>query len=217
VEGAELAAALGFDGVEIHSAHGYMLDQFLWSGTNKRTDEYGGSLENRCRFPCEVVRAVRAATRPDFPISVRLSQWKTRAFDAKNAETPEEWGELVGYFERAGADLLHVSTRRFWVPEFDDSSLGLAGWTKQFTNLPVVAVGSVGLDTDIMSSMAGAEAGSSHQQGIGELLTRFESGEFDLVAVGRAILGDPEWVQKVREGRYDALRAFTSDTLAYLE
>lgn len=164
-----------------------------------------------------MVRAVRAATRADFPISVRLSQWKTRAFDAKNVEKPEEWGELVGHFERAGADMLHISTRRFWVEEFDGSPLGLAGWTKRFTDLPVVTVGSVGLDTDIMSSMAGAEAGSSHQQGIGELLMRFENGEFDLVAVGRAILGDAEWVQKVKEGRYDALRAFTPDTLAYLE
>ncbi len=217
VEGAKLASALGFDGVEIHAAHGYLLDQFLWSGTNRRTDEYGGSLENRCRFPCEVVRAVREATTSDFPISVRLSQWKTRAYDAKNVETPEQWGELIGHFEHAGADLLHVSTRRFWTPEFDASPLGLAGWTKRFTKLPVVTVGSVGLDTDIMSSMEGVEARSSHEHGISELLTRFENSEFDLVAVGRAILGDPEWVQKVKDGHYDALRPFTPDTLAFLE
>lgn len=217
VEGAKLAVEIGFDGVEIHSAHGYMLDQFLWSGTNKRNDEYGGSMENRCRFPCDIIRAVRAATAADFPISVRLSQWKTRAYDAKNVEHPEAWSELIGHFERAGADMLHVSTRCFWTPEFHGSPLGLAGWTKRFTNLPVVTVGSVGLDTDIMSSFEGVEARSSTQRGIGELLARFENGEFDLVAVGRAILSDPEWVQKVRDDRYDDLRSFTPDTLAYLE
>lgn len=217
VEGAELAAAIGFDGIEIHSAHGYLLDQFLWPGTNKRTDMFGGSLENRCRFPCDVIRAVREATGPDFPISVRLSQWKTKVYEARNVESPEAWGELVSQFEQAGADLLHVSTRRFWDPEFDGSPLGLAGWTKRYTNLPVITVGSVGLDTDIMSSMGGAEARSSSQHGIDELLVRFNNGEFDLVAVGRAILGDPEWVQKVKDGRFDDLQAFTPDTLAFLE
>lgn len=216
--GAAAAKTLGFDGIEIHSAHGYLLDQFLWPATNQRTDEYGGSLENRARFPCEVVRAARAAVGPDFPISVRVSQWKTRSFDARNVETPEEFGRLLQFFVDAGADIFHASARRFWIPEFQGSQLGIAGWTRQLSGKPVIAVGSVGLDTDIMTSLGGeADANPAAEDGFGQLLTRFNAGEFDLVAVGRAVLGDAEWVSKVRNGRFDALKTFTTDALQYLD
>ncbi|WP_441296431.1 oxidoreductase, partial [Bacillus spizizenii] len=71
------AKRLGFDGVEIHGAHGYLIDQFLWERTNRRTDEYGGDMLKRARFAIEVVKAVRQAVGPDFPVAIRLSQWKT--------------------------------------------------------------------------------------------------------------------------------------------
>ena len=79
---ARTARELGFDAIELHGAHGYLLDQFLWERTNLRTDGYGGSLAERTRFPAEVVAAVRAAVGPDFPIIFRFSQWKQTDYAA---------------------------------------------------------------------------------------------------------------------------------------
>ncbi|MEI4884133.1 12-oxophytodienoate reductase, partial [Klebsiella pneumoniae] len=73
---AKYAKALGFDGVELHGAHGYVIDQFFWDGTNRRTDRFGGSLENRVNFAREIVKAVRQEVGQGFPILLRFSQWK---------------------------------------------------------------------------------------------------------------------------------------------
>src|SRR5882672_120541 len=144
VQGALDAQQIGTDGVELHSAHGFLLDQFLWPGTNLRTDRYGGSsITDRATFVAEVTQAVRAATGPDFVISVRISQWKESDFDARIVEEPAQLGQLVTMLRAAGADIFHVSTRRFWMPEWEGSDLGLAGWAKSFTDAAVVAVGSV--------------------------------------------------------------------------
>ncbi len=217
VEGAAAARAAGFDGVEIHCAHGYLLDQFLWPEVNLRTDDYGGSLERRARFPCEVVRAVRAEVGADFPISLRFSQWKTRMVDATNFADPGELQQVLSLFTAAGVDVFHASTRRFWLPEFPGSELGLAGWTKRLTGKPVITVGSVGLESDIMSSLEGADTESSAAAGLVPLLQRFQAGEFDLVAVGRAVLGDADWVLKVRDGRFESLQAFSRANLDFLD
>ncbi|HZZ54391.1 MAG TPA: 12-oxophytodienoate reductase, partial [Trebonia sp.] len=159
VRSAVYAQETGADGVEIHACHGYLLDQFLWPAINRRTDRYGGAaVSGRAAFPAEVIAAVREATGPDFTISVRISQWKELDYEAKIAATPGELGELVSILRSAGADLFHVSTRRFWTPEWDGSDLGLAGWVKSFTSAPVIAVGSVGLDVDVMATLEGEEA-----------------------------------------------------------
>jgi len=213
---AALARSLGFDGVEIHGAHGYLLDQFLWEQTNVRTDGYGGDLHKRLRFPCEVVSAVRASVGPDFPVSIRLSQWKERNFDGKIAHSPEQLSTVVSLLRAAGVDVFHASTRRFWIPEFPGSDRGFAGWIKSMTDAAVITVGSVGLDNDIMSSLYGEDAASTGVTGLSELLRRFENGEFDLVAVGRAALGDAQWVRKIQQGRFSELEAFTRDKLAFL-
>jgi 2,4-dienoyl-CoA reductase-like NADH-dependent reductase (Old Yellow Enzyme family) len=213
---AHMIRSLGFDGVEIHGAHGYLLDQFLWHQTNQRDDEYGGDLLGRARFPCEVVRAVRDAVGPDFPISIRLSQWKERDFDAKIAQSQEELGILVRALRAAGVDVFHASTRRFWIPEFPGSDRGFAGAVKAETDAAVITVGSVGLDNDIMSSMRGEDAASTGVAGLNKLILRFNQGEFDLIAVGRAALGDADWVRKVREGRFEELDAFSREKLGFL-
>ena len=210
------ARDMGFDGVEIHGAHGYFLDQFFWEDINRRTDAYGGDLKRRAAYPCEVVQAVRAAVGPDFPISFRISQWKTRAYDAKNFRDPDELKIVLDMLRAAGVDIFHASTRRFWTPEFAGSDMGFAGWVRKLSGMPVITVGSVGLDTDIMGSLTGNDAGSTGAGGLRELLRRFEAGEFDLVAVGRACLGDPNWVRKVRDGRFDALQPFSKDHLAFV-
>ncbi|KAF9123470.1 hypothetical protein BGX30_001449 [Mortierella sp. GBA39] len=152
------AKRIGFDGVEIHGAHGYLIDQFLWEQTNRRTDRYGGDMMKRARFAIEVVEAVRRA--------------------------------------------------------YEGSDLNFAGWAKKLTGKPAITVGSVGLDEAFTSLFAeGKGAGSKD---IDDLLERLENGEFDLVAVGRALLGDPAWATKVREGRFDELAPFTPEALKTL-
>ncbi|MFB7125738.1 NADH:flavin oxidoreductase [Kitasatospora sp. NPDC056273] len=198
-EAAAAAERIGFDGVELHGAHGYLLDQFLWAGTNRRTDAYGGDPVARTRFTAELVAAVREAVSPGFPVIFRYSQWKLENYDARLAETPQELEAILTPLAEAGVDAFHASTRRYWVPEFDDSDLNLAGWTRKLTGRPAITVGSVGLDGDFMRAFAGQGSGV---QGLDNLLDRLERDEFDLVAVGRALLQDPQWAAKVLSGRF---------------
>jgi len=211
VQGALDAAEVGADGVELHAAHGFLLDQFLWPGTNERIDRYGGPrITDRAAFVAEVAEAVRAATGPGFVISVRISQWKQLDFDARIVEEPRELGELVTMLRAAGADIFHMSTRQFWKPEWDGSDLGLAGWAKSFTDAAVIAVGSVGLAVDVMASFDGEEVQQPDASRIHELMRRFNRGDFDLVSVGRSQIGDPEWIAKVADHRVDDIRTFRS-------
>ena len=207
-ESARLAKNLGFDGVELHGAHGYLLDEFFWDRTNRRTDRYGGSIRSRATFPAEVVAAVRDAVGPDFAIVYRYSQWKAGNFDARIASDPHELEELLTPLVNAGVDVFHTSTRRHWVPGFESSTdpTGLAGWTKKVTGLPVITVGSVGVETVFHSK--GAPPAESSWQRLDYLTEQFERGEFDVVAMGRALLADPAWVEKVRSGRRDDIVAF---------
>ncbi|WP_328324377.1 MULTISPECIES: NADH:flavin oxidoreductase [unclassified Streptomyces] len=212
-EAAAAAERIGFDGVELHGAHGYLIDQFLWQGTNRRTDAYGGDAVARTRFAAEIVAAVRAAVSPSFPVIFRFSQWKMQSYDAKLAGTPEELDALLTPLAGAGVDAFHASTRRYWEPEFDGSDLNLAGWTKKLSGKPVITVGSVGLDNEFSSAFRGE---GSQVKGIDNLLDRLERDEFDLVAVGRALLHDPQWAAKVLEGRFDELAAYDPAALSTL-
>ena len=218
---AKAAAAskeLGFDTLELHGAHGYLIDEFFWPGTNSRTDRYGGeSIGERSRFAAEVVAAVREAVGPDYPVILRLSQWKQQDYEAKLAPTPQDMEAWLGPLADAGVDIFHCSQRRFWEPEFpeEDGELGLnfAGWAKKLIGLPTISVGSVGLESDFFGSFAGE---GSPVSGLDPLVERMERGEFDLIAVGRALLGDPEWATKVREGRTGELEAFSAEALTEL-
>ncbi|MFB6635242.1 NADH:flavin oxidoreductase [Streptomyces sp. NPDC056362] len=204
-EAAAAAERIGFDGVELHGAHGYLIDQFLWAGTNRRTDAYGGDAVARTRFAAEIVSAVREAVSPEFPVIFRYSQWKQDAYDARLAGTPQELESILAPLAAAGVDAFHASTRRHWIPEFEGSDLNLAGWTKKLTGRPTITVGSVGLDGDFIHAFAGAGA---PVQGIDDLLDRLERDEFDMVAVGRALLQDPEWAAKVLSGRTEELKPY---------
>ncbi|CAM5507684.1 oxidoreductase [Streptomyces purpurascens] len=200
-EAAAAAERIGFDGVEIAGAHGYLLDQFLWEGTNRRTDAYGGNRVARAKLSEEIVAAVRETVSADFPVIFRYSQWKQEAYDARLAETPEELEAILTPLAAAGVDAFHASTRRYWVPEFEDSDLNLAGWTKKLTGKPAITVGSVGLNgVDFLKSFQGQGA---EVNDLDNLLDRFERDEFDMVAVGRALLQDPQWAAKVLAGRFE--------------
>jgi 2,4-dienoyl-CoA reductase-like NADH-dependent reductase (Old Yellow Enzyme family) len=215
-QAAASARALGFDGVELHGAHGYLIDQFLWAGTNQRSDGYGGSLAARQRFAIEVVQAVRKAVGHDFPIALRYSQWKLQDYNARLADTPQQLGELLTPFVDAGVDVFHCSTRRFFRPEFEGSELNLAGWTKKLTGKPTITVGSVGLDTEFVSERGDGGMNSASGSDLTPLLERLARDEFDLVALGRSLIGDPEWPRKVREGRQTEIKSFDRAALSEL-
>ncbi|MFI2642711.1 NADH:flavin oxidoreductase [Streptomyces sp. NPDC018610] len=212
-ESAAAAERIGFDGVELHGAHGYLLDQFLWAGTNRRTDAYGGDPVARTRFVAELVAAVRAAVSPGFPVIFRFSQWKQDAYDARLAETPAELEAILAPIAEAGVDVFHASTRRYWLPEFEGSDLNLAGWTKKLTGKQVITVGSVGLDGDFIKAFLGEGAALGT---LDNLLDRMERDEFDMVAVGRALLQDPEWAAKVLSDRFDDLKPYDAASLTTL-
>jgi 2,4-dienoyl-CoA reductase-like NADH-dependent reductase (Old Yellow Enzyme family) len=210
-EAAGDAQRLGFDAVELHGAHGYLIDQFFWDGVNLRDDAFGGpGLPGRARFAAEILKAVRATVGPRFPLIIRLSQWKQQDFAAKVAHTPEEMEAWLKPLADAGADMFHCSQRRFWEPEFDGSDLNFAGWAKKLTGRPTITVGSVGLTGEFIAAYRGE---SSKPASLDELLRRLERGDFDLVAVGRALLQDPHWAEKIREGRNDELSNFDSSAL----
>lgn len=215
-DSAAAAKEVGFDAIELHGAHGYLIDQFLWEGTNQREDAYGGSLEKRARFAVEIIAACRDAVGEDFPIIFRLSQWKQQDYQAKLAQTPEELATLIELLSNAGVDIFHCSTRRFWEPEFDGSDLNLAGWVTKLSGKPAITVGSVGLDGDFIGEGNADLTGSAEPTGIEKLVDRFDKGEFDLVAVGRALLVDPNWVNKIREGNLEAIKPYTKDALMSL-
>ncbi len=222
VEGYARSAAsakkLGFDGVEIHGAHGYLIDQFFWEGLNRRSDAYGGTIEKRTQLACDIVASVRAAVGPDFPILLRFSQWKQQDYTARLALNPDELERFLMPMVKAGVDMFHASTRRFWEPEFPDQDkrLNLAGWTKKITGLPSMTVGSVSLDDDFLNAFyqKGADASEAHLDGLVDMLAR---GDCDMVAVGRALIVNPDWPEKIRTGHVADLKPYSPEALATLD
>lgn len=193
------AVALGADGIAIHGAHGYLIDTFLWDYTNRRDDRWGGDPMRRAAFGAEVVRAIRAEIGEDRPIVLRFSQFKMQNYQALLADTPDALGALLGPLADAGVDLFDASQRYFDTPTFEGSSLNLAGWAKKLTGKASMTVGGVALD----KARGNAKHIDDSQQSVNNLpllVERFERGEFDLVAVGRAILNDPDWFTKAVAG-----------------
>ncbi|MEM1244548.1 MAG: NADH:flavin oxidoreductase [Pseudomonadota bacterium] len=207
------AKAIGFDGIELHGAHGYLIDQFFWELTNRRDDHYGGkTLAERTRFAVEVIAAVRQAVGSEYPISLRFSQWKLGAYQHKMAKTPKELEQFLLPLVNAGVDIFHCSTRRFFQPEFSDGNLNLAGWVKKMTGKTTITVGSVGLDNDFTRSFAG-EATNLAKENLTILTDKLTAGEFDLVAVGRMLLANPDWPEKLKAKNYDSIKTYSKACL----
>ncbi|OYU02313.1 MAG: 12-oxophytodienoate reductase [Sphingomonadaceae bacterium PASS1] len=210
------AKRLGFDTIEFHGAHGYLIDQFFWDATNMRDDPYGGAtLKERARFAAEIIAATRAAVGSDYPIILRVSQWKQQDYRVRLAETPQLMHDWLMPLVDAGVDILHCSQRRFWEPEFPEidgrEGLNFAGWAKKITGAVTISVGSVGLSSDFFGSFTGVRAETAS---LDRLINRMGRAEFDLIAVGRALIVDPDWAEKVRAGRLDALTPFETQALA---
>ncbi|MBN1189956.1 MAG: NADH:flavin oxidoreductase [Dehalococcoidales bacterium] len=180
---ADLAIVAGFDGVEVHGPHGYLLHQFLSPRTNRRTDEYGGSLENRCRFLLEIIRGLRREFGPDLPVCVRLSS----ADHVEGGITPEDAREHARLCEKAGADVIHLSdgcqeaSRYFFPPQENTHILEEQGYQlKEAVGIPVISF-------------------SIHDPELAE--KAIAGGQTDMISAGRAFMADPDWPNKVREGR----------------
>ena len=185
-EAAGNAKKLGFDAIELHGAHGYLIDQFFWEGTNLREDAYGAKdLPGRARFAADILKAVRQEVGPDYPVIIRISQWKQQDYEVKLAQDPKALEAWLGALVDAGADILHCSQRRFWEPEFEGSDLNFAGWAKKVTGVPTITVGSVGLSGEFIAGFAG----EASQPASLESWASPDRGDFDLVGRPRPAAG----------------------------
>jgi 2,4-dienoyl-CoA reductase-like NADH-dependent reductase (Old Yellow Enzyme family) len=205
---AKICEEIGFDGVEIHGAHGYLIDNFLWDGTNDRDDSFGGSIETRSNLATSIIKAIRSNVSDKFIVGLRFSQWKQQDYTARLATNPDDLFKVLSGPCNAGLDYLHSSMRRFWESEFEGSDENLAYWTKKLTNIPTISVGSVGLDGDFTDMMAPAKTAS-----IDKALQDINEHKYDMVAVGRALLSDHEWVIKMKEGRLKDINPYTKESL----
>ncbi len=201
---AKLCKEAGVDGIEVHAVHeGYLLDQFTMECTNKRTDEYGGSFENRYRFPVEIVQAIKATCGNDYPVSLRYSvtsKMKDFCVGAVPGEEFEEFGRNMGesekaakYLQDAGYDMLNADNGTYdsWYwshpPMYMPKNCNLedVAHIKKFVDIPVVCAGR-------MEPEIGAKA--------------IEAGLIDAMGVARQFLADSEWITKMIEGRVEEIR-----------
>jgi 2,4-dienoyl-CoA reductase-like NADH-dependent reductase (Old Yellow Enzyme family) len=212
---AVLAEGAGFDAIEIHGAHGYLLDSFLSPVANRRTDGFGGGFRNRARFPLMVIERVREAVSRDYCVMLRFSQWRVEDYTALAFQSPATLREWCGMVREAGVDILHVSTRDCTDAAFpDDPSVAgrtLAGLTREYSGLPTVAVGRVGVSNSM------GDGGLAEVRDPTPAAELVERGEADLVAVGRGLIANPDWAAKVRAGAWDTLLPFDKSQLETLE
>jgi 2,4-dienoyl-CoA reductase-like NADH-dependent reductase (Old Yellow Enzyme family) len=194
VRSAVNAVSVGFDGIALHGGHGYLIDNFLWEGTNRRDDRWGGDRRRRAEFGAEIVRRIRREIGPDLPIFFRFSQWKQQDFRATLADSPAELAEVLQPLAEAGVDVFDASVRYYNRAGFDGSPDSLAGWARKVTGAKSMAVGGVGIN----QGMYDRGKATAVVTDFAPLLERFGNEEFDLVAVGRAMIGDPDWARKFR-------------------
>jgi len=191
-DGARRAKQAGFDGVEIHAGHGYLLSSFISPKTNTRTDDYGGSLDNRMRFPLEVLAAIRAEVGPDFPVWIKLDAQEVGKAGGITLDLAKQAARMV---EAAGADAITVTAYHDTmnarlhsesnIPHIEDSNLPPAAAIRQEVKIPVIALGRVEVPTA--------------DKVIGK-------GEADFIAMGRKLLADPHLPNKLMAGRGDEVR-----------
>ena len=180
-DAAARAQVAGFDGVEIHGANGYLLDQFLTEGVNTRDDHYGGPVEARLRLIAETVDAVRASTGRDFLLGVRISQGKINDFEHRWAGAEHAARTVFSTLARHGADYVHTTEHDALRGAFSDAGPSLALLAKRHSGLSVIANGK-------LHDPARAAA----------ILTR---GDADVVALGRGALACTDWPDRVRQAR----------------
>lgn len=211
------ARRAGFDGVLLHGASGYLIHEFFSPDSNRRTDDYNGDAAARARFACEVVAAVRSELGGGLPLLMGLSQFAVNDFAAVTWRTPVELAATVQCLKTAGVDGFHVAAHRIDTPAFaeaaDPQQRSLAWHVRQLSGLPVSAAGRVTYSTSIGESLMGAD---SQVTDPAEAAAALQAQTADLIAVGRAMLANPDWTAKVRAGQWQALTPFRREMLASL-
>jgi 2,4-dienoyl-CoA reductase-like NADH-dependent reductase (Old Yellow Enzyme family) len=172
---ARRAIEIGFDGVEMHGANGYLPDEFLTTYTNQRDDEYGGSIENRIRYHCEVMQAVRDAV-PDNPVGVRISQTKVNDFEYAWLGGKDDAKVVFSSLEKTGIDFIDCSSHLGLAPVFGTKK-SLSGLARKYSGLPVMANGKLDRPEDAESALT--------------------QGEGDFVSIGKSALADYNWPRKI--------------------
>ncbi|WP_380780924.1 FMN reductase [Sphingomonas sp. R86520] len=159
----------------------------------------------------EVIAVIRTAVGPDYPIVLRVSQWKQQDLKARLAHTPAAMADWLVPLVEAGVDIVHCSQRRFWEPEFPEidgaDGLNFAGWAQRLTGAATISVGSVGLSGDFIGVFQNQVSAPTD---LDALVRRMERGEFDLIAVGRALITDPDWANTVRMGNVAGMLPFAA-------
>ena len=191
------AKSVGFDGIALHGGHGYLIDNFMREETNQRTDDWGGDHVGRMRFAVEVVKAVRKAVGDDTLISFRFSQWTHHDVDAMLTKNSDELKGILDLLAEAGVDIFEASARDFRDPVYEGSDLNISGWTKKLIDKPVVMVGGTGVRRERHES---ALTPPQVVDNVDEIMERYAAGEFDFLAIGRALLNDPDWLQRASAG-----------------
>jgi len=193
VDAAIRAKSVGFDGVELHGANGYLLDAFLTAYTNERHDEYGGTTENRVRFLVETIQDIKKAVGENFVVGIRISQAKVNNFSYKWPAKEQDAQIIFESLGQAGADYIHITEYQAWQPAFETGSDSLVALAKKYSQLPILANGQ--LDQPERAS---------------EMI---DNGHADLVTLGKGALANHDWVKKINNG--EALKEFNPAQVLY--
>ena len=194
VESARGAMAAGFDGIELHGAHGYLINEFLSSTSNQRGDEYGGPLENRFRFARQLIRATRAVVPADRLLTFRLSNWGMADLAVFQYPTLAEWQALIRLLSQEPIDVISLSCHNF-SDEVYQTGRNLAQVTREVTHLPLMTCGKIHDYTTAEQSVRDA----------------------DIALSGKSILFNPDWVADVRAGKTLPLHESREAKIAYGE
>ncbi|MDH3573456.1 MAG: NADH-dependent flavin oxidoreductase [Desulfobacteraceae bacterium] len=194
VETARGAIEAGFDGIEIHGAHGYLINNFLSSYANKRTDSYGGSVENRFRFAHEVIQAVKKVMPDDRLLTFRISNWGIADMEVSLFNTKTEYQEIIKTLSKEPIDAISVSTYGYKDNVFG-TDRNMAQITREVTDLPLMICGQI-YDRD------SAEDALKHA---------------DIVLSAKSLLLNPEWVEDVRSGKQLPLYKSEEANVAYTD
>jgi 2,4-dienoyl-CoA reductase-like NADH-dependent reductase (Old Yellow Enzyme family) len=194
VETAKGAVEAGFDGIEIHGAHGYLINNFLSSYSNQRTDEYGGTVENRFRFSNEVIQAVHKVVPEDRLLTFRISNWGVADMEVSLFKNRDEWQELIKLLSKEPIDAISLSTYRYKDKAFG-TDRNMAQITREATHLPIMICGQIYDKTSAEDALEDA----------------------DIVLSAKSLLLNPNWVEDVRSGKELPLYKSEEADVAYTD
>lgn len=207
----------GFDAIEFHGGSGYLIQQFWNADSNRRDDDFGGDVWRRGEFASRLVAAVRAAVGPKMPLVMQLAQFAVNDFGWTTWQTPDELATTLGRLVEAGCDGFYASAHRISTPAFgaaaDPAQRSLAWHMRCITSRPVIAVGGVTYSAPVQQTLAGTPAPVEDPI---NAVTALEQGDADIVAIGRAMIANPDWVRLVSAGRWRELAPFSRELLMTL-